>query len=826
MATHSAIENRRSPHVCAVTIVLASLLATPAAWGQEHESPRLLLSGIQPGGVRATVTEAWGKLDFVVTNLTATDRKGRVLAFYENDKDAQYGRDLWVPANATVASWLPLGPAPAQASTTGRDLQLLLYDLRDGKEELQLPSTPERVRRGAAIYRKRESDTALVIDEDPESGPVLGQLPLPEAPAEEATKLVRAFRATRKLSNHVHIVGAGAIPAWPKAFDGIDHLVIGTARLTHDPAAMRALRHWVEQGGQLWVMLDRVAPAAIAPLLGESLDFEVVGRVGLTDFRIDDRVAIAGAAEAPTQRHERPVDLVRVLLPQRETARHTIAGWPAWFSRSVGRGTILFTTLGPRGWYQPKKSNAHEASEALIVATEELQTRSVAAPPAQAFESLLTEEIGYAIVGRGTVLAIFVVLAAGILGLTLLGVWLQKPAWLGWAAPAAALVAAGVFLVIGEMARRAAPPTVAFVQVLDAVAGTDELAVRGVMAVYRPDSGPIDLGAAQGGFFDLDLAGIEGQTRRLVMTDMDAWHWENLALPAGVRFAPLQFTARSEAPLDAVARFGPDGITGTVTAKGIGNLADGLVNVPGARNLAIRFGPGTEFSASSADLLPSGQFLAGTLLSDRQQRRQEIYRRFLMRSVVESSSNRPMLMAWSSAVEMPFRLPTEMRLVGTALLSVPLRLERSDPGTRVTIPGAFVPARRVLQGKFARLQVESNQETEQDLQFQLPRAVLPLKVESARLVAKIDAGARRVTVAGRADGAFVELHREENPLGPIQLDIADTRFLRLDTNGGFHLRVSVSETLQKSATADGPPQWRIEYIELEVGGTTETRGAR
>jgi hypothetical protein len=517
-----------------------------------------------------------------------------------------------------------------------------------------------------------------------------------------------------------------------------------------------------------------------------------------------------------------------VLLPHNEPVRHTVAGWPAWFTRPVGRGKILFTTLAPRGWYRPQ--NPRDPSPALIVAGDQLRVRSAEPPPLAAFESMLTQEIGYSVVGRGTVLMIFALLAVGVFGLTALRPWSHK-AVLGWAAPAAvptaALVVAGVFLAVGESARRAASPTVAFAQVIDAVAGTDEATIQGVLAVYHPDPGPIDLGATKGGFFGIDLAGIEGQTRRLVMTDMDAWRWENLALPAGVRFAPLQFTARRAAPLDAVARFGPGGITGTVAANGIENLADGLVTAPGTRNLAIRFGAGTDFSAGSANALPTGQFLAGTLLSDRQQQRQEIYRHFLRRSAVESLSDRPRLMAWSDPVDMPFRLPKEARRVGTALLSVPLRFERSEPGTRVTIPGTFVPSWRVVEDRLARPTAESTQAAEQHLRFQLPAVVLPLKVERARLVAKIDAHARRVTVAGQADGAFVELHRQENPLGAIQVDITDERFLHLDPDGGLHLSLNISDALQERAahspTDDGPPKWTIEYIELEVSGKTEIK---
>jgi hypothetical protein len=111
-----------------------------------------------------------------------------------------------------------------------------------------------------------------------------------------------------------------------------------------------------------------------------------------------------------------------------------------------------------------------------------------------------------------------------------------------------------------------------------------------------------------------------------------------------------------------------------------------------------------------------------------------------------------------------------------------------------------------------------------DLRFQLPAEVLPLKVDRARLVAKINALSRRVTIAGRADGRLVELHRVSSPLGPIRLDITRERFLSLDKEGGLHLNLSISDSQRRGRTRKGTAQqhekWKIEYLELEVSGET------
>jgi hypothetical protein len=815
----------------------AVLLWASAAPGQEGEPQPLRISGFMAGGARASVTEAWGQLDFSLTNSSDTNRRARVLAFYENQPHVQYGRDLWVPANSTIKSWLPLGPAAPQARASSRELRFVLLELSEGKEQLLLPRTEERIRSQAVIYRPREPTTALVVDTpDVTEHFVFGQLPQPELPGDEAYLLARVFRSVRDgYSDHVQVLDPGSLPVWPTAFDGIDHLIIASARPGQDPGGMQALRHWLERGGRVWVMLDQVDPEAIAPLLGEALDFHLVSRVRLTDFRLEDQLAEPGTPRAPLQQHERPVEFARVQLPPGEAVRHVVDGWPVWFTRKVGRGNIVLTTLGPRGWHRPrlKRDGASPfpsfprlpaAYDALSVVADELTVDPAERYPVEAFESLLSQEIGYVVLSRATILVIFAVFLLGTLGASALARTTRRPELLGWIGPLAAVGAAAALLVLADSARRGTPPTVAVAQIIEASAGTPEVTVEGLLAVYRPASGPADLGGERGGFFDLDMAAIEGRTRRLIMTDLDAWHWENLDLPAGVRRAPFHFCAATGEPITATARFGPAGLEGKLAAGPLQNLTDGLVTAATARNLALRLAADGKFSAAAEDALAPGHFLAGTILSDRQQRQQEIYRRLLKRSESQFDDDRHLLVVTAEPLEMPFRLGRDARVVGTSLLSLPLRLERTDPGTQVTIPGAFVPYQRVLGDKLSRQMRESTQTADMHLRFQLPRVVLPVEVDRARLTAKILARSRRVAVSGRADGALVELHRVDNPQGPFQVDITEPRFLLLDQGGGLHLNISVSEPLDAKNAEPGtinPDQvWTIEYIELEVAGRT------
>src|SRR5262249_28284853 len=157
--------------------------------------------------------------------------------------------------------------------------------------------------------------------------PVDGELPRPESWDDEARGLALTFRHTALLSEELQRINPGPLPATAEGYEGIHHVLLASPRIAEDPFGAQALRRWLQRGGRLWVLLDRVGPDALAPLLGEALDFQVVDRVGLTEFAVESQTTGLRGPEAEPQSHEQPVDLVRVLLPPGERVRHTIDGW-------------------------------------------------------------------------------------------------------------------------------------------------------------------------------------------------------------------------------------------------------------------------------------------------------------------------------------------------------------------------------------------------------------------------------------------------------------------------------------------------------------------
>jgi hypothetical protein len=661
---------------------------------------------------------------------------------------------------------------------------------------------------------------------------------------DEVLDLVRAFRAASALSEKIQVIN-DFLPPIAATFEGVDHVVLAGQRLDLDSPGQVVLRRWLEQGGKLWVMLDRTDPDLVARILGGEAGFHVVDRTTLSSVRIEGRGSDQLDAEDATREFDQPLDFVRVKVTSDFTVVHTVNGWPASFIRPVGQGSVLITTLGARGWVRPRvrtdgKSPYSEFPDIPVsmpftdVLVQELQppSRDPSAPSSLSFPNsslgtsewnaltpLVTGDIGYSVVGVGTASLMF---GGFLLVLLLVGVGLRRSRrseLLGWLGPIAALITAGAFLAVGEASRRAVPPTVAVAEMVAVNPRTSEQAVTGLLGLYRPSSGPTALSSTQGGLLELDMSGLEGQTRRLVVTDIDAWHWENLALPTGVRQGPFRSEVRKTGSMAAVARFGSEGLEGKVSGGPFQNLADAVIYSPSRRAFALRLRPDGTFTAGENDLLSPGQFVAGTVLSDQQQRRQLIYRHFLAETKANRRLENSLLLAWADPVPVPFILDSDIRATGSAFLSFPLQLEHSPPDTPVKIPRGFIPYRRIMPLGATQPTMEALYAVEEHLRFQVPPCILPLKVEEARLFARVEAPTRRFKVSRETKDGSVEFLNALNPIDPLVIDIQQPEMLRLDEQGGFHLDIAVSDP---EVVVEGPlPKWTIPSLELEIIGRTQ-----
>ena len=798
--------------------LIASMLSMTAAVAQLRDDQPLQLEGLSPAGGRTSVTEAWGSLQFTLINPNTTGRDARVAVYYPEAPDVQYARDLWIPGRSRVTSWLTVGPATGQGNQFGRQFRTVLQDRTGGANRVILPPGDERARSRNVLYRKREQTTSLMVD----VAPAEPDNPDPTVPADPLT-FARMPRVDGQ-SEHIFIVHDGPLPLSPESLDGVDVFVLAGNRLAHDPPGRAALRRWVQQGGRLWVMIDRVDPDVLAPLLGDESIGEV-DRVGLTTIRL--RGPADGSVTESIREIEVPVPFVRVIPAENDRILASVDGWPAAFVRRVGRGKIVFTVLGAKGWSRPRIARDGPSPfpgikefpiplAAAAALSKELHPPNEPDPlPAEVFQPMLAEEIGYSVVGRGTaatILGAFVLLLAGV------GLGLRRsrsPLLFGALIPLVAGFASLAFVGLGERSRQSIPPTIGVAAMIDPVAGGDESVVTGMYAVYRPSSGGAVLGTRDGAMLGLDTEGLEGQTRTRVESDTGAWHWDGLSLPAGARTGALRATVKS-GRIAAVARFGPEGIEGKLNSGTFQNLSDAIITTRTREPSAVRLGSDGAFSSGSADILPAGQFSAGTVLTDRQQRRQAVYRQLHTGTGPRHLEGRDLLMVWADSTDVPMIHDEETRIVGSALLAVPLEFERTPANTAVTIPRGMISYRRVADGKSLPVTLTAPYAVEMRLRFQLPASVLPLQVDKATLFVHARTPFRKFSVSGGKNGKQ-SLLQADAPIEPIRIQLADATQFELDDQGGLYLTIAIGEA---SAGASSDTAWKIESLSLEVNGRT------
>lgn len=827
---------------------LAAVLCGTAP-GQER-SP-LRVGGLSPGGLRIAVTERWGEISFTVRNPSNAPREARVVAFHDGEDDAKYARDLHVPANVSLTAWMSIGPVPKLKpgdkpfSKIGRTLHFILFDRTGGTPVVVLPDGDEKLRDRAVLYRpKTEWSTALLTDEPVNPDESSFRHPTPDV---EAAELVRVMRNLRGASDYLSVVRDPSLPATPEAYDGTDQIVLACNRLKSDPHSRAALRAWVERGGQLWVMLDQVEADLLGSLLGEECAPQVVDRTSLTSVRFQ-RTSTADRQEPIGDKFgardfERPVAFVRVALTGRETVHHYVDSWPASFSVRVGRGRILVTTLGPHAWYRPRVAaggpvrNVAEGRVAapgndlpspfpmypdMPVALDPLVELSTDLKPAEHpfttddLRPLLLDEIGYQVPDRRAVAGILGAFVAALVGIGFLLRRSRRTEIVGWLVPGAAVAAGAVFYFFAGASRHSIPPTAAIAELAEAIPGSGEIARIGAFAAYQPTAGPVRLAAPRGGVLDFDFDGLDGQTRMRVQTDRDAWHYEQLSVPAGVRQGLYRTTDTDAA--SAIASFGPDGVRGQLVAAGYRDPADAILVARNRETSGVRIAADGTFTIGRDELLAPDQYLAGAVLSDRQQRRQSIFRKLVGSGLPDHYDNRDFLMAWTSPAEIPFRTNEGSRAIGSSLLAVPVEYERPAAGTSVFVPRAFLPYRRWLEGRARAPTLDSTRPIEMRLRFQLPASVVPMAVEKATLIAKVRAPQRKVVISGYEGETAAKIFEAAEPTELMRVEITDPRFLKLDATGGLHVGFAVTGNAEIGGILES--FWAIESLQMELTGKT------
>lgn len=819
------------------------LLAAPAVvQGQGDDGDQ---SGIQvkiaSAGVRRYEPGAWSTLAVNGTNTTTLDSEEFVAVYVGEDSHLQFARRFWLPAGARRQTFVPiLIPKISPLEPRGRDSgppQTAAFMMRINETN------------GRETFEDNPMDThiidqPLLLDFSQTKTGMLFHREMPDektgvAPEVDWEAYETAYKARESAVGSPVLIDFGRdfIPPFPTTLDSLDQMIISGDRILNDTVGLANLRRWLQQGGRIWIMLDTTSMETVTALLGNQACCSIVDRVELNDFQLAD-VSISrfrsSQAELDSWSSEIPIEMLRVVAGT-DDIHCEIDGWPVAFWQRVGDGEVLFTTLGPRGWIEAGDPKPALAS----LARRFFQTREQPQLDPATIGSLLNDQIGYRIPTRR--------LAAWILGLNSLAI-LSFGAWwarqrrlerLAWFVPCAALVAAGAFLVIGSRNAGAVPSTVAVGQIVRVSQATNESHVSAVSAIYRQDSGDLNIAAKNGALATVHAQEAGGSIKRLVWDDDGQSRWSNLRQASGVvRYIQSSQTVSEGIPAEARGTFGANGFQGTLTGIAAGRCEDALiVNAP-ARAAAVSLNSAGAFQVGMRDVLAKGQFIADGLMTDVQRSRQQLLRQLQASSVNNLLGAETSLLVWTPPVDMGVQFDEGFERLGSALVSIPVRIESPASGSVVRIPDTFIRiesfagrqgASPVFDQRTGRWIEKASNPTRSELRCVVPKALAPLRLNRATLTIKINAPSRTLRIEGLVDGKPTLLLEKANPIQEYQFVIDRPEALELDAGNGFYLTIVVTETetQQKIKAGEATVQadvfdnstWQIDYVSVSAEGT-------
>ncbi|MEC9092465.1 MAG: hypothetical protein VX438_07160, partial [Planctomycetota bacterium] len=425
--------------------------------------------------------------------------------------------------------------------------------------------------------------------------------------------------------------------------------------------------------------------------------------------------------------------------------------------------------------------------------------------PALDLENLKTDliqQIGYQVISRKTVI---LVLSVYTLVLVSTGIWLgirQKLERLFFIGPALALLTAFTFFGIGLSNQKSAPATVASFQFIQTIEGGNELQVDGMSVLYSQENQDFELGATN----DAELKPLRnnpsGELEKTAWQIDGTWNFAGNKIEPGLEAYRFTSNVPTEKSIVAPAVFGTTGLVGAINNSfSTSDLEDSILALPSGKNLTVRLNE-QKFQLSDDQQLPPGQFIQSNLLTDKQRWRQSIYQDQFPEDQWEDWVKTPTLFAWSDPIATDIRYPENFRRVGGALIRIPVILKKSPPGSQVTIPAAFVGVTNVLNSRNAispSFNSKSKQwigsiskETTTRIRFQLPREVLPLKLESATLSIQSIKALDRILEIKSGRKTRTNIEKLDNFVGNLESKITDPEILVLDQQGGLLIDIDIA----------------------------------
>lgn len=712
------------------------------------------------------------------------------------------------------------------------EIEVVLKHVEAGQEVLvQRGDEPIRERIRCAL-RKQGADAPLVaiaLDEPaplqphwfwPHSGEVI----------HETYEAVLAARIDSGHSREMISFDVDGLPLKAQDWDNVDLLVLADARYLEDFAAVAAVRRFINLGGRVWIMLDRVDAAQIAPLLGPKQLCQEIDAVELHEFTVE---ILDGSTPLPTEERqvsvERPVRMKRV-LQEGGVETHRVRGWPAAIKMPIGRGELILTTLEVTGLTEFRteqisddpnhqstlKMRKWAKTFAFDIGTPHVDSKTAVRP------DYPIHHLGIQVLPKSWVTAALGTFCLALCCLAIWRLWLGDLVLATFATPLISLLVAIVLLVARNGSQMGKQDAVAKLQFVEASAGGMGVEVKEYAAVKLDRVHDMQLDYAADGWAIAPQASQSG-VQRLITRDFANWALHNSAWPAGVWRYQTQFTA--EVPPQVVFAVVDDqGCRIEIPPELPGPVEDTVLSwVSGDPMLCSVGDMGLRVNETVS--IGNRRWIDASIMSAEQQRRLDVYRELFgaqEATAMRSSS----LYGWTPLWTGPKWKP-EMPAKGSALVCLPVRLTRPTAGQLLRIPHGLIQLRQSLtetgrtsafDDRTGRWRPAQSISMDRVFQFVIPPELLPIDFEQLSFELDIRAPNRTVQITVPTNDEDVELATLSGPSIPWTTTVTDARVLKEFSDGVLEIRVRVGD--RQDVASGGGTQivaWTIDHF--HVSGT-------
>jgi hypothetical protein len=785
--------------------------------------------------------QVWGVKAVKLRNPTPEPVELVTGGYFEGAPLNRYVRQMTVPPESDRMARICILPA----STDKQEIRWhsLLYSL-DDKAETLLRASDDFLVDSELLAPPPEKLTAYIAD----------LRATDEQQLQDTVELAAAARISLRRTRRLIELDAEDVPAELHGLDVIDEIFLCSNRIADDPARLACLRAWVEQGGRLWIRLDQVDVSTVTHLLGEAVPLQFVDRVSLTEYQLYR----TGRRQEAVASHEfdYPVDHVRVLADGVEVI-HEVNGWPASFAVTVGRGRVLLTTMGNLAWVRertdrdkpvtPEYSSNYVETAPLVELIDQWMIEIDPAPlDADNFKPLLASQVGYRVPARWTILSVLWLFCGALLAI---GLWLRRTqhgrgsetetsgrAALGRRSehlaiigPGLALLAAAPIVVLGQASRHSIPPSVNLAEFVQIAPATSTLQSTGVAAIFAPDNTTMDLAASQGRTVLPPPDDSTGTLQQMVQTDFGQSTWRGLNINTGLQYFTSFQHCPLEQPVSATVSFGPDGVSGFLQAGQFVEPQDAVIASRAADVLAVDMNEQNEFRGGISTTLAPGVYVSGSLLTDVQVTRQDVYRSLFKAKPASRYPRDPLFLAWMRPLAPNLDFPKDFAAHHGSLVAVPLEYLATPPGTDVKIPSPFLTFDPVITdagGKSTAYDQktaswrESLQAGETLLRVNLPDAVKPLALSQVKLEIKLLASSYNVGIVAGNRGSLADVASIRDAAGTYQFTLTDSAQLQLDAEGNYYVKLDVRPAGERRTGVESNKAWKVDFIRLEMSGRT------